>query len=80
MKNVIPFVMSEVETATAKILSAALPGVGPSISARLADFFGERFESVMDSADAVEQLMLVRKIGPKTAVKIKKAWDSSRGE
>lgn len=72
--------MSETETATAKILGAALPGVGPSTSARLADHFGERFEQVMDSQEAVAQLMQVKKIGMKTAVKIKKAWDSSRGK
>lgn len=71
--------MSETETATAKILGAALPGVGPSTSARLAEYFGDRFEQSMDSADAVAQLTQVKKIGVKTATKIKKAWDGSRG-
>ena len=72
--------MSETETATAKILGAALPGVGPSTSVRLADVFGDRFETVMDSPDAVAQLTQVKKIGLKTAQKIKKAWDGSRGK
>ena len=80
VKNVIPFMMSETETATARILAAALPGVGPSTSARLADHFGDSFEQVMDSEGAVSGLTQVHKIGLKTALKIKKAWDGSRGK
>ena len=80
VKNVIPFMMSETETATAKILGAALPGVGPSTSARLAEYFGDRFDQVMDSADAVAQLTQVKKVGMKPALKIKKAWGGSRGK
>lgn len=71
--------MSETETATSKILAAALPGVGPSTGARLAEHFGSSFEEVMDSPSAVSQLVEVKKIGLKTATKIKKAWDATRG-
>lgn len=80
VKNVISFIMSETETATSKIIAAALPGVGPSIGTRLAEHFGSTFEEVMDSPAAISRLVQVNKIGLKTATKIKKAWDGSRGD
>lgn len=71
--------MSETDEVLAKIRAAAIPGVGPATSLRLAKFFGARFEEVMDSADAVASLCEMKKMGAKTAAKMKKAWDSTRG-
>ena len=75
----IPFRMSDAEEARHMLLGAALPGVGPKTAALIAEEFGTSIESVMNSAAAAKKLSRVRGIGPKTADKIKTAWDATKG-
>ena len=79
MENVIPFKMSETEKARAMLLGAGLPGVGPSTAEAIAKHYGTGIQLVMDGSAAVKQLSKVKGIGPKTAEKIKTAWDATRG-
>lgn len=80
VQHVEALTMSEREGVIAMLAGSALPGVGPVTAARLADHFGAELQAVMDSQAAASMLCRVKGIGSKTALKIKQAWDSSKGE
>ena len=71
--------LSPKEKAVNMLRGAALPGEGPASAERIADHFGSDLEDVMNASNAAVRLSQVHKIGPKTAKKIKEAWDSTRG-
>lgn len=73
------FELSDKEKAINMLSGASLPGVGPATAERIADHFQGRLEEIMNSEDASTRLAEVHKIGPKTAAKIKEAWDGTRG-
>jgi hypothetical protein len=54
---------------------SVIAGVGPATAAKLVTHFGERTLDVLNGADAATQLARCPGLGPRTAAKIKAAWD-----
>ena len=68
------------EPAMLRYLSGgALPGCGKVTAERLVTHFGARTFEVLDSPDATRELTRCPGVGAKTAEKLKKNWDVTRG-
>lgn len=54
-----------------------MAGVGPQKAKAMLSTFGQNITAVLDAPDAAQQLLAVRGIGPVSAVRFKRSWDSS---
>lgn len=63
-----------------KKLQGILPGCGPKTAADIVEKFKERTEDVLNSQNAVTELLKINKIGAYKAKVFKQAWDERRGE
>jgi ATP-dependent exoDNAse (exonuclease V) alpha subunit len=56
----------------------AVPGVGPVIAKKLVDYFGNGVRDMLDSPDAVEQMINGPGMSKSRAIKIKQGWNNGR--
>ena len=61
------------------LCGGATKGVGPVTARNMVDLYGDTILNVLDSSDAVGQLIKVPGIGKATAIKIKSHWELRRG-
>ena len=62
------------------LCGGATKGVGPVTARNMVDLYGDSVLHVLDSSDAVGQLIKVPGIGKATATKIKSHWELRRGD
>ena len=62
------------------LCGGATKGVGPVTARNMVDLYGDTILNVLDSSDAVGQLIKVPGIGKATATKIKSHWELRRGD
>lgn len=67
-------------TAIKKKLQDRLPQCGPKTAAAIVDKFKESTEDVLNSPNAIIELLTINKIGAHKAKQFKEAWDTHRGE